>query len=124
MKLASHLSFIISFIVLVKAGMYDVTIKDFEILVKGDTKHLNYDKLKLKRFNRTHPHVILGEMVQFETWDSRTEEFSGEIWKQQGYEFRPMPYKFKHNYCDFIENDKVFFPAMLEASDLDTKVEN
>lgn len=99
------------------SNLYEVNIKDFEPIIKGDLKHLNLDKFKLKRFNRTHPHVIIGELEVFEDLENDV-EVTGELYKQQGYEYRPTPYKVKYQVCDFIASETHFYPTVLEHSDL------
>lgn len=100
---------------IVKAD-YEITLKDFEPIIKGDTKHLNMDKFKLKRINRNESHAFFGEGELFEEWGNDV-EVVGELWKQQGYEYRPTPYKMKAYVCDLIANEKVFYPTVLEKSD-------
>jgi hypothetical protein len=105
-----------TFVLASSSSLYEVTIKDFEPMVKGDTKYINIDKLKIKRVNRTHPHVIIGELEVFEDLGNDVEVF-GQLHKQQGYEYRPTPFKVKYQYCDFIANEKVFYPTVLPYSD-------
>lgn len=97
-------------------GQYDITFKDFKPLYVGDTKNVNLDKIKLKRFNRTSSHVFKGEIELFVELGPET-ELIAELYKQQGYEYRLTPYKIKMNVCDIIANEKVFYPKILEQTD-------
>lgn len=95
---------------------YDITMKDLESFYPGDNKHVSFDKVKIKRFNRTAPHVIIGSMDLFEEWGEDI-EILGELYKMQGYEYRPTPYKIKNKLCDIIRDEKVFYPTLLDVTD-------
>jgi hypothetical protein len=101
----------------VSAGsLYEITFKDYEPLVNGENKYINVDKVKLKRFNRTHPHVFIGEVEVFIDLGNDIEVIE-ELHKQQGYEYRPTPYRIKDQLCDLIAFEKVFYPTVLPYTD-------
>jgi hypothetical protein len=85
-------------------------------MVPNDKQNVNMDKIKLKRVNRTHPHLMMGEIEIFVDVGNDV-EIVAEFFKQQGYEYRPTAYKMKSQFCDFFQTEKVFSPQFLKDTD-------
>lgn len=88
------------------SGEYDIALKDFKVLIPNDKKFLNADNLKVKRFGRNEPHVLDGYVIMYEDFDDDVEQ-TIELYKQQGYEYRLTPFKFKDKICTFYKNDPI-----------------
>lgn len=97
-------------------GKYDISLNGFEVLVKNSTD-LNMDNIKIKRFGRNQPHVVVGEFTIYRDVGNEI-EMKSEFYKRQGYEYRKTPFEMKGKFCDVTQNDKVFTPQINPYTDL------
>lgn len=102
---------------------YKLTVMEYEIFVKNDTKLLNMDKIKLKRKSRNEPHKFYGEYTIFRNVTHENDLYlEAWLYQKQGGEYRKLPYHLKGIACALLDADYKFFPSMAEASGLTSKV--
>lgn len=95
----------------------ETTLRHFEPLVKGATKHVNFDKLRIKKVNKTH-HLFLGE---FEVFESLGNQYQIEllIFKMAGNDYKLLPYHIGPNaFCESNKNMGLVYEDVRKASDL------
>lgn len=88
-----------------------------EILVPGDRATLNLDKIVIKKVNRSHPHLLFGELEYFlELSDDY--EFLCYSYKKTGNAYKRMAYKFgPAKACVFLNSEKIFYPEIHKITD-------
>lgn len=80
----------------------ETTLRHYESDVPGQKEHINFDKLRVKKINRTH-HAFLGEMELFEEFGDKY-IVSSIVWKMAGNEYKLMPFKLGPDpWCKFLE---------------------
>ena len=94
----------------------EVSLTHGEPMVKNDNKYINLDNVRVKKVNRTH-HLLIGNFTLF--IDQGNEyEFFAILYKKQGNDYKKTPYKVGPNkFCDFLRDEKMFYPGVLAASD-------
>lgn len=105
-------------------GNYQITLMEYEILVKNDTKFVNLDKIKLKRKSHNETHRLYGDLTLIKdlTYESNV-RFIAEIYKKQGGEYRKTAFHQKALACQFIDVDTVIYPSLAEITHLSKKVD-
>lgn len=106
---------------LISTGFIEASLNGVEVLTKNAKEHVNFDKLKVKRMNRTH-HGFLGELEVFEDFGNQY-TITGLIYQQQGYEYRLTPFKLGPlGWCEFIEKyDFLYKEFLAPVSDFPEK---
>lgn len=96
----------------------DITVTHREIIKPNDRKYMNLDGVLVKRVNRTHPHLFLGEFEMFVDFDDKFQILCYS-YKKAGNEYKRMAYKFgPKSFCEFFRNEKMFYPDFQSATDL------
>lgn len=90
------------------------------VLIPNDRVTMNADKLRIKRVNRTHPHLLIGEFELFTDLGDDYENICYSYKKAStGNSYKRMPYKFGPvKFCEFVNNEKIFYPEIQKVSDL------
>lgn len=97
---------------LISSAFTEASLNGVDVLTKNAKEHVNFDKLKVKRMNRTH-HGFLGELEVFEEFGNQY-TITGLIYKQQGYEYRLTPFKLGPlGWCEFIEKYDFLYKEFL-----------
>lgn len=82
----------------------EADLRYFEALVPNATKHVNFDKLRIKKVNKTH-HLFLGELEVFNEFGNDY-KVSGLMFKAAGNDYKLMPYKLPPlGWCEFIKSE-------------------
>lgn len=104
-------------------GNYQVTVMEYEILVKNDTRFLNLDKIKLKRKSHNQTHKFYGDFILFKdlTYESNV-RFVAELYKKQGGEYRKTAFHQKALACQFIDADTVIYASFAKIANMSKKV--
>jgi hypothetical protein len=97
-------------------AQYDITLKAFEELMPNSTV-ATFSKLKVKRFGRNEPHVIVGEFTFHQEIGDEI-EFLGGFFKKQGEEYRRTPYKVKGRLCEALRMEDLLVPQIWHYLDL------
>lgn len=107
---------------LLVAAFMEASLRHFEPLVKNTKQHVNFDKLRVRKVNRTH-HLFLGDLETFEPFgDQYTVE--GLIYKMAGNDYKKLPYHVgPDGWCEFVKKQKWLYEKFREASDF-PEVEN
>lgn len=94
----------------------EASLRHFEPLIKGTKKHVNFDKLRVKKVNKTH-HLFLGDLETFEPFgDQYTVE--GLIYKAAGNDYKLLPYHIgPDGWCEFIKKNKWLYEKFRVVSD-------
>lgn len=121
-KLRLSIFFIACFIEIINTTFMEASLRHFEPLVKNADKHVNFDKLRVRKINRTH-HLFLGDLETFEVFgDDYTVE--GLIYKMAGNDYKLLPYHLgPHGWCEFVEKNKWLYEKFRDVSDF-PEVEN
>lgn len=89
-----------------------------EVLIPNEQTTLNLDKIRIKKPNKTHSHVLMGEAII-------QREFNNDIeilcltYKKAGNDYKLLPYKIgPKKFCDFIEEEKMLYPEFQATTDL------
>jgi ganglioside GM2 activator len=99
-------------------AQYDIVLQALEVIVPNDKKFINFDEVKMKRFGRNQPHVLIGEFEAFKSLGNDT-EFLAELYKKQGQEYRKTPYKLKGKLCEVANTEgNIFADQLWKFSDL------
>lgn len=102
---------------------YQITVLEYDVLVKNDDKFLNMDKVKLKRKSRNETHKFYGQFTFFRTISLEDDvKVALELYKKSGGEYRKTAYHVKGMQCQFVANDDVFFPSLARAAGFSEKV--
>ena len=102
----------------VLSSKMDVSLTHTQVLVPNDEKFINFDKLRIKKPNKTHGHMLMGEV-------SLNKEFGNNIqllclsYKKAGNDYKLLPYKVgPTNFCKFLDDEKMFYPDLQTVTDL------
>lgn len=108
-------TFIILSIGSVSCAYVEASLRHYESIVPGQTKHVNFDKMRVKKINKTH-HAFLGDLEVFQEFGDEY-KISGLIYKMAGNEYRQMPYKLgPDGWCEFIKKAKSIYAEFLPVS--------
>lgn len=98
-------------------SLTEVDLTHSEVLVKGDDKFANIDKLRIKKVNKTH-HLLIGEIVLYKEL-SDDFELLCLSYKKAGNDYKLLPYKVgPTKFCQFLESEKLLLPEFLAVTDL------
>lgn len=98
------------------SGYIEASLRHFEPLEINATKHVNFDKMRIKKVNRTH-HLFLGELEVFQEFGNEY-KVAGLIYKSAGNDYKLMPYKLgPDGWCEFLKSYKNFYDSFQEVSD-------
>lgn len=87
---------------ILETAFMELSLRHFEPLVKGATKHVNFDKLRIKKVNKTH-HLFLGELEVFESFGNQY-TVESLIFKMAGNDYKLLPFHMgPDGWCDFIK---------------------
>ena len=96
--------------------MIEVSLTHSTIMVENDQKHMNIDKLRIKKVNKTH-HMLIGEFDLHHDIDDNY-QFFVLFYKKAGNDYKLLPYKSGSNFCEQAKNEKIFYPELRAVSDL------
>lgn len=89
-------------------GYMETSLRHYEALVPGQSKHVNFDKMRVKKMNKTH-HAFLGDLEVFQEFGDQY-KISGLIYKMAGNEYKLMPYKLgPDGWCTFLSKAKSIY---------------
>ena len=95
----------------------EISLTDGEVIIKNDERYLNMDNLRVRKVNRTH-HLIIGNFT-LHVNQGNDYMFFGVLYKKQGNAYKKTPYKVgPAKFCDFLRNDKIFYPDVKASSDI------
>ena len=87
-----------------------------DVFVKNDQKHVNLDKLRIKKMNKTH-HMLVGEFVFHHEFDDNY-QIACLAYKKTGNDYKLLPYKVgPTNFCEFFRNEKMIYPDIKVVTD-------
>ena len=96
--------------------MIDVSLTHSTIMVENDQKHMNIDRLRIKKVNKTH-HLLIGEFDSHHALDDNY-QLAGFLYKKAGNDYKRLPYKIgPKNFCEFIKTEKLVYPSIKPVSD-------
>lgn len=102
--------------VAVLGAFIEASLRHFEVLEPNSTKHVNFDKMRIKKVNKTH-HLFLGDIEVFQEFGNEY-KVAGLIYKSAGNDYKLMPYKLgPDGWCEFLKSFKSFYEAFQENSD-------
>lgn len=95
---------------------YEISLNDFKTLFRNSTDLINTDTMRIKRFGRNQPHVLIGEFKVLRDLGPDV-VFLGYLYKRQGYEYRKTAFALNKRYCEIIETEKLFTPQLIQYID-------
>ena len=99
--------------------MMEFTLTRGEAMVKNDNHYINLDHMRVRKVNRTH-HLLIGNLTMYVN-QGNDYAFFGVLYKKQGNDYKKTPYKMgPKKFCDFLREDKIFYPSLLADSDFPT----
>lgn len=106
------------------SASYIITLREFDISVKNESEFLNLDKIRLKRKSHNETHKFYGQFTLFRDLTLEDDvDVVGELYQQQGGEYRKLAYHVKGKLCPFLDIS-VLYVALAEAAGLAKKVRN
>jgi hypothetical protein len=94
----------------------ETSLRHYEPLVPDALKHVNFDKLRVKKVNKTH-HAFLGELEVFQSFGDEY-KISGLMYKMAGNDYKMLPYKLgPYGWCEFILKYKDVYAEFQAVSD-------
>lgn len=100
----------------------ETDLRHFEPLYRNLTKHVNFDKLRIKKVNRTHT-MFLGEIEVFQSFGNNYQVVSF-MYKSAGNDYKLLPFKLgPDNWCEFLKTYREHYDPFVAVSDF-PKVED
>jgi len=98
-------------------ALFEINLDSFGSKIKNDSNFANYDKLRVKKVNKTH-HLVVGEITHHIPMDN-SYIIECHLYQKAGNDYKLTPYKLpKKPFCDGIQSDVLFMPEVIKASDL------
>lgn len=98
------------------AAFMETSLRHYESLKPGATKHVNFDKMRVKKVNKTH-HAFFGEIEVFQEFGN-IYQVSSLVWKMARNEYKLMPFKLGPDpWCDFLKNHEAIYNNLKAVSD-------
>lgn len=115
-ELLLFMSFVVLNLNIIVFGYIEASLRHFEPLEINATKHVNFDKMRIKKVNRTH-HLFLGEIEVFQEFGNEY-KVAGLIYKSAGNDYKLMPYKLgPDGWCEFLKSFQKLYDSFQEVSD-------
>ena len=87
-----------------------------QITVEHDQKHVNLDKFRIKKVNKTH-HMLVADMIAHHDLDDNY-QLGCFMYKKAGNDYKLFPFKIgPTNFCEFVKSEKMFYPELKAVSD-------
>lgn len=98
------------------AAFMETSLRHYESIIPGATKHVNFDKMRVKKVNKTH-HAFFGDIEVFQEFGNNY-KVSSLVWKMAGNEYKLMPFKLGPDpWCDFLKNHEPVYKNFQAVSD-------
>lgn len=102
---------------ILETAFMELSLRHFEPLVKGATKHVNFDKLRIRKVNKTS-HLFIGELEVFEESFGNQYQIESLIYKMAGNDYKLLPYHMgPDGWCEFIKKQVLMYEDFRKASD-------
>lgn len=89
-----------------------------QVLVPNEQTTMNLDKLRVKKFNKTQGHMLIGEVIMHREINDDL-QFVCQLFKKAGNDYKLLPYKTgPNNFCEYLNGEKLLYPEIQASSDL------
>lgn len=101
---------------ILETAFIEASLRHFEPLVKNATKHVNFDKLRIRKVNKTH-HLFIGELETFESFGDQY-KIESLIYKMAGNDYKLLPFHMgPDGWCQFIKTQEFMYEDFRKVSD-------